>query len=481
MIAERARLVNGAYLLSDLGATAAALGVAYLGRTLVSQGTLPFVNALLPPFEWYLPLLALILVIWPLVFYALGLYGRRGRSLHTETSGLVPGVGVAGLVLTAVIFSAKLTYISRPVILLFLVLDVLFVAGGRRLVRGLLLGGDSRRALLVAGGFDEVQRAAAAIDAHRDWGLEVVGLLTDGRWHEDRDGSPSRPRSSHPVLGEYRDIPRVAQETHAAEVIIAPSIDHIDELRRIGDVISALEAQGTVVRLAVNFLPRSIARLSFDELSTDLPLLTFSTTPGNEVRLAVRRVLDVVLAASLLVLLSPLLLAIALAIRVASPGPVLFRQTRCGLHGRRFTFLKFRTMRPDADRLKALLQKFNEMDGPAFKMTNDPRVFPLGRLLRRTSLDELPQLWNILQGHMSFIGPRPSVVEEVEQYELWQRRRLSMKPGLTCLWQVSGRSELTFDEWMRLDLEYIDNWSLWLDVKIALLTVPAVLLRRGAK
>lgn len=474
MIAERARLVNGAYLLADLGATAAALGLAYLGRTLVAQGSLPFLNALLPPFDWYLPLLALILVIWPLVFYAVGLYGQQGRTLHTEMSGLVTGVGVAGLVLMALIFGAKLTYISRPVILLFLLLDVLLVAGGRRVVRSLLLGGDSRRALLVAGGAHEVLRAAAIIDAHRDWGLEVVGLVTDGRWHE-------APGSPHPVFGSYEDIPRIAQETHAAEVIIAPAVEHLDELHRIGGVIQALEAQGTVVRLAVNFLPRSIARLSFDELGDELPLLTFSTTPGNEVRLAVRRMVDVMLSVGLLVMLSPLLVAIAVAIRIASPGPVLFRQTRCGLHGRRFTFLKFRTMRPDADRLKPMLQAFNEMDGPAFKMTNDPRVFPLGGFLRRTSLDELPQLWNILHGDMSFVGPRPSVVEEVEQYEAWQRRRLSMKPGLTCLWQVSGRSELTFDEWMRLDLEYIDNWSLWLDLKIALKTVPAVLLGRGAK
>lgn len=475
MIAERARLVNGAYLLADLGASAAALGVAYLGRTLVSRGSLPFVNAQLPPFDWYLPLLALILVIWPLVFYAVGLYGRQGRTLHTETSALVTGVGIAGLVLMALIFGAKLTYISRPVVLVFLFLDVLFVAGGRRLVRSLLLGGDSRRALLVAGGESEVQRAAAIIDAHRDWGLEVVGLITDGRWQQ-------AARSRHPVLGTYSDIPLAAQETHAAEVIIAPSMHHLEEIQQIGGVIQALEEQGTVVRLAVNFLPRSISRLSFDEFGDELPLLTFSTTPGNEVRLAVRRVVDVVLAAGLLVVLSPVMLAIALAIRMASPaGPVLFRQTRCGLHGRRFTFLKFRTMHPDADRMKAMLQPFNEMDGPAFKMTNDPRVFPLGRFLRRTSLDELPQLWNILHGDMSFVGPRPSVVEEVEQYEPWQRRRLSMKPGLTCLWQVSGRSELTFDEWMRLDLEYIDNWSLWLDLKIALKTVPAVLLRRGAK
>jgi lipopolysaccharide/colanic/teichoic acid biosynthesis glycosyltransferase len=138
-------------------------------------------------------------------------------------------------------------------------------------------------------------------------------------------------------------------------------------------------------------------------------------------------------------------------------------------------------MRVGAEALKHTLAPFNEMDGPAFKMTNDPRVTPIGRVLRRTSLDELPQLWNILRGDMSFVGPRPAVIEEVRQYEPWQRRRLSMPPGLTCLWQVSGRSDLTFDEWMRLDLEYIDNWSLWLDLKIALRTIPAVLFGRGAK
>jgi exopolysaccharide biosynthesis polyprenyl glycosylphosphotransferase len=179
--------------------------------------------------------------------------------------------------------------------------------------------------------------------------------------------------------------------------------------------------------------------------------------------------------------LSPVFLVIAALIKLTSPGPVLFRQPRCGLHGRSFTFLKFRSMTLGADALKATLAPYNEMDGPAFKMTNDPRVTPIGRFLRRTSLDELPQLWNILRGDMSFVGPRPAVIEEVRQYQPWQRRRLSMKPGLTCLWQVSGRNELTFDEWMRLDLEYIDNWSLWLDVKIALKTIPAVVRGRGAR
>jgi exopolysaccharide biosynthesis polyprenyl glycosylphosphotransferase len=192
-------------------------------------------------------------------------------------------------------------------------------------------------------------------------------------------------------------------------------------------------------------------------------------------------VADIVLASALLVLLSPVMLIVALAVKLSSPGPVLFRQIRCGLNGRPFVFLKFRSMYVDAEHLKAGLQAQNEMDGPAFKMRRDPRVTPVGRFLRRTSLDELPQLWNILKGEMSFVGPRPAVEEEVEQYEPWQRRRLSMKPGLTCLWQISGRNELTFDEWMRLDLEYIDNWSLWLDLQIALKTIPAVLFGRGAR
>jgi exopolysaccharide biosynthesis polyprenyl glycosylphosphotransferase len=474
VIAERARLINGAYLVSDVLGTVLALALAYTLRGILPGDSMPFLSGSLPPFAWYLPVLVFILLAWPLVFYALGLYGRQGRTLNSETSAVLMSIAVSGLLLIAFIFAARLTFISRPVIISFLLIDFVAVVGARRLVRGLLLPGGEPRRVLVAGGRAEVAAAAALVNAHRDWGLEVGGLVTDGRWQDDGT-------MAFPVLGSYGDLFRVVQEQHAGEVLIAPAIGQLGDLHDIAGVISLLEEQGTVVRLAMNFLPRSISRLSFDQLGEDFPLLTFSTTPANEVLLAVRRVADVLLSLALLVLLSPFLLAIAVGVKLASPGPVLFRQTRCGLHGRRFTFLKFRTMRTDAERLKPLLEPFNEMDGPAFKMTNDPRVFPFGGFLRRTSLDELPQLWNILRGDMSFVGPRPSVVEEVAQYEPWQRRRLSMKPGLTCLWQISGRNELTFDEWMRLDLEYIDNWSLWLDVKIALKTIPAVLLGRGAR
>ena len=474
MIAERARLINGAYIVSDTLATVLALAVAYTLRGFIPGDSMPFLSGSLPPFAWYLPVLVCILLVWPLVFYALGLYGRQGRTLNSETSVILSAVGISGLLLMAFIFTARQVFISRPVIAAFLLLDFVLVVGLRRLVRGLVMGGDAPRRVLVAGGEAEVVAAAALVDAHRDWGLEVAGLVTDGRWE-------ATASHEHPVLGTYGDLFRLVNEQHAAEVLIAPATGQLGDLHGIAGVISLLEEQGTVVRLAMNFLPRSISRLSFDQLGEEFPLLTFSTTPGNEVRLAMRRLADIVLSVSLLVLLSPVMFAVALGIKLASPGPVLFRQTRCGLHGRRFRFLKFRTMRIDAERLRPLLEPFNEMDGPAFKMTNDPRVFPFGGFLRRTSLDELPQLWNILRGDMSFVGPRPSVVEEVAQYEPWQRRRLSMKPGLTCLWQISGRNELTFDEWMRLDLEYIDNWSLWLDVKIAVKTIPAVLLRRGAK
>lgn len=197
--------------------------------------------------------------------------------------------------------------------------------------------------------------------------------------------------------------------------------------------------------------------------------------------LRVRRAVDILFASSALVLLSPLCLLVAAAIRLTSPGPVIFRQLRAGLHGRHFWMLKFRSMVVDAEARKAHLAAFNEMDGPAFKMSKDPRVTTVGRFLRKTSLDELPQLWNILRGEMSVVGPRPVIVEEAARYEPWQRRRLSMPPGMTCLWQISGRNELPFEEWMRLDLQYVDNWSLWLDLKIACKTIPAVLLGRGAK
>jgi exopolysaccharide biosynthesis polyprenyl glycosylphosphotransferase len=188
----------------------------------------------------------------------------------------------------------------------------------------------------------------------------------------------------------------------------------------------------------------------------------------------------VALSGAILLLLAPLLAAVAVAIWLESPGPVLFRQRRVGLNGREFWLYKFRSMHRDAEaRLQDLIAR-NEASGPVFKMRNDPRVTRVGRFIRKTSLDEFPQFWNVLRGEMSIVGPRPPLPEEVRQYKRWQRRRLSVRPGITCEWQVSGRSNVDFDRWIALDLQYIDNWSLWNDLRICARTIPAVLLARGA-
>jgi exopolysaccharide biosynthesis polyprenyl glycosylphosphotransferase len=473
MIAQRARAVTTAYVVSDLGMTALAFFAAHRVRQVLSGIGDDWLGPVYP-FAKYAPVLLLILPLWGAVFYAAGLYGRRSsRTLRTEIARLVRGIAIAALLFASAIFALKLTYLSRPVVLLFFLLDGLLIEAGRSLVRALVLDTSARRHVLVAGGRDEAVRTAESVNAHRDWGLRVVGLASDGGW----SGTPSDP---HPTLGTYDDIPSLVQQHVVDEVIFVPAAGSLDRVKSLEPIILRLEELGIVTRLLVNFLPRSLSEIALEEFG-GMPMLTFSTAPRNELLLFVRRAADAALAAVLLALLSPVLALIALAIKATSRGPVLFRQTRCGLYGRPFTFLKFRSMRIDAEALKPALASMNEMDGPAFKMTNDPRVTGVGRFLRRTSLDELPQLWNILKGDMSFVGPRPAVVEEVAQYKPWQRRRLSMKPGLTCLWQISGRNELTFDEWMRLDLEYIDNWSLWLDVKIALKTIPAVLLGKGAK
>jgi exopolysaccharide biosynthesis polyprenyl glycosylphosphotransferase len=249
-------------------------------------------------------------------------------------------------------------------------------------------------------------------------------------------------------------------------------------------VIRACELEGVEVWLVADFFATQISRTSFDEL-LDRPLLVFRTTPEASWQSVVKHVMDWLGALLLLILLTviPVLPLIAILIKITSPGPVFFKQQRSGQNGAPFTLYKFRTMITNAEQFKHELEAMNEMSGPVFKVTNDPRITRFGRFLRRYSLDELPQLFNVLRGEMSLVGPRPLPVDEVKRFnDLAHRRRLSVKPGLTCLWQISGRNQIKdFKDWVRLDLEYIDNWSLWLDLKILLRTIPAVFAATGAK
>jgi exopolysaccharide biosynthesis polyprenyl glycosylphosphotransferase len=271
------------------------------------------------------------------------------------------------------------------------------------------------------------------------------------------------------------DLPDLLRRQVIDEIIFA--VDSA-RLAKLGEVFLLCDEEGVRTRVVVDFFPHINSEISLDRLGAK-PLLTFSAAPHDEIRLLLKRATDVLLAAVALVIVSPVMLLIALIIRLTSSGPAIFRQERCGLNGRRFILYKFRSMCDNAEELKASLSHLNHKS-TAFKIPNDPRLTSIGRFLRKFSIDEWPQLWNVLKGDMALVGPRPPVPEEVAQYQPWQRRRLRMRPGLTCLWTLAGRDRLDFDSWMKLDMEYIDGWSLELDWKIILRTIPQVLSGSGA-
>jgi exopolysaccharide biosynthesis polyprenyl glycosylphosphotransferase len=301
--------------------------------------------------------------------------------------------------------------------------------------------------------------------------LRLSGFFTPG----DSDApAPPALKRAYPTY-PLSELPNVLRDRVIDEVIFA--VDS-ERLARMEETMLLCDEEGVRTRVAVDFFPHVNSRVYLDRLG-GAPLLTFAAAPHDEIRLLVKRLTDIVLAAAALVLLAPFMLFIALLIRLTSPGPAIFRQQRCGLNGRRFTFYKFRSMVRDAESMKPALEHLNRKS-TAFKIPDDPRLTSVGRRLRKFSIDEWPQLWNVLKGDMSLVGPRPAVPEEVERYQRWQRRRLRMRPGLTCIWATRGRDALDFDTWMKMDMQYIDNWSLALDWKIIVRTIPRVLTGKGA-
>jgi exopolysaccharide biosynthesis polyprenyl glycosylphosphotransferase len=276
-----------------------------------------------------------------------------------------------------------------------------------------------------------------------------------------------------------QELVNLLHETSANCVILNAKHTFFGQIER---AIHACEIEGVEAWLIADFFKTHISQTTLDEFH-GRPVLVFRSAPEASWQGFFKQLLDLISAFVFLIILTPLFVAVAIGIRITSPGPVLFRQRRCGLNGRPFTMLKFRSMISDAEQRKQEIAALNEMAGPVFKVTNDPRITPIGRLLRKYSIDEIPQFYNVLRGEMSLVGPRPLPVDVVPRFDdPAHRRRLSVKPGLTCLWQVSGRNNVSdFKDWVRLDLEYIDNWSLWLDLKILWRTIPVVLLGSGAK
>jgi exopolysaccharide biosynthesis polyprenyl glycosylphosphotransferase len=473
------RKARALFALSDIVLTTAAFEAAYQIR--IRLESVPAFRSTVFEHNFYLnvPVKALLLGFAALVWVALGYW----LSVYEKLDSAHPRVILrdafrqcaAGIVAVVVLeFTLRLD-LSRSFLALFAVLSWTLICLFR-LNSGSLVGLIRREFgtphyVVVVGTGERALALASSLEQSEHYGIRLLGFLDD-------DPAPGRriQLARDYTVNPVGELPRILREHPIDEIIFAVDTRHLAGLE---DTMLFCDEEGVRTRVAVDLFPHVNSDVYLDRLGK-APLLTFSAAPHDEIRLFLKRSTDVVLAAAGLVLLAPFMLVVALAIRLTSPGPVIFRQTRCGLNGRRFEFYKFRSMCAGAENLRSQIEHLNTKGGTVFKIPNDPRLTPVGRWLRKFSIDEWPQLWNVLKGDMSVVGPRPAIPEEVEKYQQWQRRRLRMRPGLTSLWAIAGRDGVDFETWMKLDMQYIDNWSLALDYKIILKTIPRVLLGKGA-
>jgi exopolysaccharide biosynthesis polyprenyl glycosylphosphotransferase len=408
---------------------------------------------------------------WTTLVGLQGLYRVRARfAVRSEVialarSGLVLGVGMI-----VFLYVDRVSNASRLLIGSLIIATVLAGIGARLSLRTALISlrrhGYLTRYVLVAGAGPYAEEFADWLEDADDLGLQVIGHL---QAPTDEDGEVHRP-----VLGMLDQIETVLHREVVDEVAICLPVSAWNFVEPMTQLCAS---EGKIVRIPADGGP--LVRGSYVEDVDGIKIASLVHGPDRALSLLAKRLLDIGVASVALVLGSPLMVGVALYLRRREGSPVIYRQTRIGLNGRPFEVLKFRTMIREADKQIRQLALFNEVRGRAFKITHDPRLTRTGSFLRRTSIDELPQLWNVLRGEMSLVGPRPPLPEEVAGYDVWHRRRLSMKPGITGLWQVSARDNPDFDQWVERDLEYIDRWSLWLDVKIMARTVPAVVNQQG--
>jgi exopolysaccharide biosynthesis polyprenyl glycosylphosphotransferase len=412
---------------------------------------------------------------WILTLYANGIYlSMRTRSYLDILWALLKSAALTFLMLGTFIFLFKLTFMSRLFFLLFTGLSFLFIWIEKTAIfmsaHYVRRQGLNTRRLLIVGTGKRAVEFIRKVDQHPEWGFEILGAI------DDEPGRGVYRVGRLDVIGTLDDIPKIFHKDAVDGVVFVVPRSRLNSLQ---GAIANCETEGIVVTVAVDLFDTKLARSSVAELD-GLPLLQFRTTQAKEWELLVKRFFDFSASGLGIITLSPVFLILAILIKVTSKGPVFFKQNRLGLSGRRFTLYKFRTMRLGAHDVLSDVADLNAMTTPEFKDKKARWITPIGRFMRKFSLDELPQLFNVFVGHMSIVGPRPTVPDEVDKYKDWQRRRFSMKPGITCLWQVNGRNNIAFEEWMKLDLEYLDNWSLWLDAKILMKTVPVVLLGIGA-
>ncbi|HIC88075.1 MAG TPA: undecaprenyl-phosphate glucose phosphotransferase, partial [Anaerolineae bacterium] len=413
----------------------------------------------------YLPFGLLLTGLLLLAYRMNGVYShRRGAFWLDEFYAIVNGTMTGIVILVLITFFGRPLYYSRLLFFYAAVLIPIFL-GLARIAKAIILMELRKRGIgverVVIAGAGEVGRMVMrSLMAQPELSYQVVGFLDDDPNKGTTNLGPLKG------LGSLENLPRVLRDYHVDEVIIALPWQ---AQRRIVHLLDQCEQAGIRVRIVPDMLQVSLTQMELSQIGS-IPLLGVRKPTIAGWNLVMKRLMDVTIASTGLILLAPLMLLLAIAIRLDSPGPVLFRQTRVGKDGKHFSLYKFRSMVHGAERERERLRALNEATGPVFKIRDDPRITRIGRLLRRTSLDELPQLYNVLRGEMSLVGPRPALPEEVAQYREWHKKRLAVTPGLTGLWQVSGRSDLTFDEMMLLDIYYAENWSPALDIRIILRT-----------
>jgi exopolysaccharide biosynthesis polyprenyl glycosylphosphotransferase len=471
MLKQRAIAFRRVYIFLDLIVTSFSLVAATTVYNTLFLSDVPFL-ALLARFA---PALYFVLPVWYFLFRINGMYESRRLDTISRVAWIAilsVGEGITLLILLS--YFLKITNVSRLFVLLFGFINIALLVLLRIILKEFLHNlrskGYNFRRILIVGTGKRARSVAKKLHAHPEWGMVVYGFLsqTPEEVGEQIDAAG--------VLGSLENLQEVISTNPIDEVHIALPLLNLDT---ITSLLEICEEQGIRTRVMMDLYSPTISQVHLEDFR-GTPMLTFTASPMETWEMVVKETIDRVGAFVMILLLFPLFLFLSLCIKATSKGPVFFVQERVGLHKRRFFIYKFRTMVHNAEELRESLQDKNELSGPVFKIKDDPRCTFAGRLLRKTSLDELPQLINVLKGEMSFVGPRPPLPSEITQYESWHYRRLSMKPGISGLWQVSGRNTVDFEKWMKLDLQYIDNWSLKLDFIIILRTLPAVLLGRGA-
>jgi len=417
------------------------------------------------------------LIYWIFIYYRYNLYAsRRFIGFWKESLDLIKASILCFLTAFLPAFYFRQDPLSRLFIVYFWHIQIGSLLTFHFLVRRFLgyirLRGYNYRQVLIVGRNQRAEKIAQIIEENPKYGIRLLGCVDD---LANKNGLSTFTKSK--LIGKLEDLENILLSEIVDEVIVMlPLKSYYSEIEKI---FSLCEQIGVEVKLPADLFS---LKLATSTISTyyGIQVIDFYTSPKMTFQLMAKRLMDVIISSLFLIISAPVSIGVAILIKATSKGPILFTQQRIGYNGRPFTCLKFRSMVENAEKQKKDLAKLNEMHGPVFKIKNDPRVTKVGGFLRKTSIDELPQLINVLKGDMSLVGPRPPVPGEVSEYELRDRRRLSMRPGITCIWQVSGRNQIEFESWMELDRHYIDNWSLWLDIKILAKTIPAVLRRSGA-